>query len=37
MARIKNILGVVVIVTSIVTGMCGVLGAGADLVEQIKK
>ena len=37
MARFKNILGVVVIVASMVTSMCGVLGTGADLVEQIKK
>lgn len=37
MTRFKNVLGVVVIVASMVTSMCGVLGAGADLVEQIKK
>ena len=37
MARFKNILGVVVIVASRVTSMCGVLVTGADLVEQIKK
>lgn len=37
MLKFKNVLSVVVIVASIVTSMCGVLGAGADLVEQIKK
>ena len=37
MERFKNILGVLVIVASMVTSMCGVLGAGAELVEQIKK
>ena len=37
MARFKNILGVVVIVASMVTSMCGVLGTAAALVEQIKQ
>lgn len=37
MTRFKNGLGVAVSVASMVASMCGVLGAGADLVEQIKK
>ena len=37
MAKFKNVLGIVVIVASMVTTMCGVLGAGADLIEQVKK
>ena len=37
MAKFKNVLEIVVIVASMVTSMCGVLGAGVDLVEQVKK
>lgn len=37
MAKFKNVLEIVVIIASMVTGMCGVLGAGADLAEQMKK
>lgn len=37
MVRFKNALGAVIIVASMVTGICGVLETGADLVEQIRK
>lgn len=37
MTQFKNVLGIVAIVATMVSGLCGVLGTGADLVEQIKK
>lgn len=37
MERFRNTLGVVAIVAAMVSGLCNVLGTGADLVEHIKK
>lgn len=35
--NIKNILGVVAIAASIVTGICNIVGNGVELIEQINK
>ena len=37
MLRFKNALGIVAIVATMVSGLCGVLGNGVDLVEHIKQ
>lgn len=37
MSRFKNTLGIVAILATMVSGLCGVLGTGADLVERIRQ
>lgn len=37
MSGFKNILGIVAIIATMVSGLCGVLGTGADLVEHIRR